>query len=391
MAPKKNSVAKKARWKSSDSKTADKEEKSRREDAGTSGGPMVCCTPRGCGEGGAVSLDQDGVVRMECTNTKCDQGNLMHKSCFEAYEEFLVKVLVKSGRSTRMRCTDAQMRQGLWTKIWYNTSKCSICNCGGHLRKDVEWETTKEEETQAPVGKTGKKKSAEKPSLVGYTNRKAKRGKPLLKVLVDVNKSKKEAVKKDEKAVNQDQSCPPTQSCDLSSESEIDDDDGEPSAPLGYFGCSNIPNSLPAYEHPNFGYETYDMQLYWQQAASSSNSCLPLPTSTEGWDREICSSNSHPTSPNSELPDAIVECFAEWWLHVGWRECALYMEQQGLNTKHLISAHELEMTLELTSDPAIPVAKQLEPWLQDEGWQGFVQHYTERSKVTDLVGSEFSW
>ncbi|XP_035663044.1 uncharacterized protein LOC118406809 isoform X1 [Branchiostoma floridae] len=391
MAPKKSAVAKRARQKS-ESKTTDKEDRSRRENSGTAGGALVCCTPRGCGEGGTVTLDQNSAVRMVCTNTKCDQGNLMHKACFEAYEEYLLKMLVKSGRSNRMRCTDAQMRQGLWTKIWHITSKFSVCNCGGHLRKDIDWEPA-EEEPQAPVPKAGKKKSTEKPSLVGYSNRKGTKGQTKSKLIHHVNNNIKKSgtihsVKKEEEQAQtgkNDQSYPPAQSCDLSPECEIgDDDDAEPSALLGYLGCSNIPYTLPVDEHPDFGYETYDMH-----AVSSSNSYSSLPTSTE--DNEIHCSNSHPTSPNSELPNSLVECFAVWWVNEGWRECAFYMEQQGLNMKHLISAHELEMTLELTSDPAIPVAKQLEPWLQDEGWQGFVQHYAERSEVTELVGSEFSW
>ncbi|CAH1250600.1 HECA [Branchiostoma lanceolatum] len=385
MAPRKNAVAKRARQKS-ECKSTDKEDRSRREPSGA--GALVCCTPRGCGEGGAVTLGQDGLVRMVCTNTKCDQGNLMHKGCFEAYEEYVIKRLMKS-RGGRIRCSDAQLRQGLWGKSWNITSKISVCNCGGHLRKDREWEPVEEAEPQAPVAKAVKKKSTEKPSLVGFSNRRSKKAQSSMRVL-ELNKNLKAGVKKGEEPVQTDQSCPPTQSCDQSSESEADDDDGEPSAPLGYLGCSNIPSFLPVDEHLDFGHENYNMQSYYQQAASSSNSS-PLPTSTDHWNSETCHSNNHPTSPDSEVPNALVECFAEWWVNDGWRECALYMAQQGLNTQHLISAHELEMTLELTSDPAIPVAEQLEPWLQEEGWQGFVQHYIERVEVTDLVGSEFDW
>lgn len=140
-----------------------------------------CCYPKGCLlPTGSPSWDS---VRFFCNNEQCDKSGLMHGECAEAFEEDILAYLRSVGRARSW--SDKQRRQNIWTKKGYDLIyKCCACNCGkGHLRKDLDYKPTNEEETFQQVKNKRKKKKNEKLNLVspgstcpaGNTNKMAQR------------------------------------------------------------------------------------------------------------------------------------------------------------------------------------------------------------------------
>ena len=79
------------------------------------------------------------VVKVVCNNDHCDQGQYMHRECFEAWEQTVLTYLRSCGRARSW--SEKQRLQNLWTKRGYDLAfKACSCKCGkGHLRKDLDW------------------------------------------------------------------------------------------------------------------------------------------------------------------------------------------------------------------------------------------------------------
>lgn len=79
------------------------------------------------------------VVKVVCNNDHCEQGQYMHKECFEIWEQTVLTYLKSCGRARSW--SEKQRLQNLWTKRGYDLAfKACSCKCGkGHLRKDLDW------------------------------------------------------------------------------------------------------------------------------------------------------------------------------------------------------------------------------------------------------------
>lgn len=79
------------------------------------------------------------VVKVVCNNDHCDQGQYMHRECFETWEQTVLTYLRSCGRARSW--SEKQRLQNLWTKRGYDLAfKACSCKCGkGHLRKDLDW------------------------------------------------------------------------------------------------------------------------------------------------------------------------------------------------------------------------------------------------------------
>uniref|UniRef100_A0A915BE01 Headcase protein n=1 Tax=Parascaris univalens TaxID=6257 RepID=A0A915BE01_PARUN len=126
--------------------------------------------PSGCLRGNALSQipEEDG-VKMECTNMQCPfKGQLMHRECFEALEENLIKIMSNIGSARGW--TDAQRRANLWDKkgLTLIQKKCR-CPCGLgllHLDETELFLSQRQMAPQAPpVSKNKKSKSKNLPKL----------------------------------------------------------------------------------------------------------------------------------------------------------------------------------------------------------------------------------
>uniref|UniRef100_A0A0M3IFF1 Headcase domain-containing protein n=1 Tax=Ascaris lumbricoides TaxID=6252 RepID=A0A0M3IFF1_ASCLU len=150
--------------------------------------------PSGCLRGNALSQtpEEDG-VKMECTNMQCPfKGQLMHRECFEALEENLIKIMSNIGSARGW--TDAQRRANLWDKkgLTLIQKKCR-CPCGLgllHLDETELFLSQRQMAPQAPpVSKSKKGKSKNLPKLnfggrpkaasLRYINKHCNRKKPL--------------------------------------------------------------------------------------------------------------------------------------------------------------------------------------------------------------------
>ncbi|KHN82834.1 Headcase protein [Toxocara canis] len=87
--------------------------------------------PSGCLRGLPVpQTPEEGGVKMECTNMQCPfKEQLMHRECFEALEDNLIKIMSNIGSARGW--TEAQRRANLWDKKGLNLiqKKCR-CPCG---------------------------------------------------------------------------------------------------------------------------------------------------------------------------------------------------------------------------------------------------------------------
>ncbi|XP_043863422.1 headcase protein isoform X2 [Drosophila mojavensis] len=107
-----------------------------------------CCYPNGeCTKlDTLIALDDQSrlgdYVRVVCNNENCNEGQYMHRDCFEQWEAGVLQQLKASARGRSW--SERQRVQQLWTKKGYDLvyKNCS-CKCGrGHLRKDLEWPPT---------------------------------------------------------------------------------------------------------------------------------------------------------------------------------------------------------------------------------------------------------
>lgn len=100
-----------------------------------------CCIPGTCPVKDEL-IDTEEItdeVRVVCNNEACFEGNWMHKSCFDSWEETVLAYLRSCGRARSW--SEKQRLQNLWTKKGYDLAfKACDCNCGkGHLRKDLDY------------------------------------------------------------------------------------------------------------------------------------------------------------------------------------------------------------------------------------------------------------
>ena len=120
----------------------------------------LCCVPTGCD-----SLNQEPIntsdpgdaVRVYCNNEQCEEGQWMHKDCFEHWEFHVLSFLKTCGRARSW--SEKQRLQNLWTKKGYDLAyKACNCKCGrGHLRKDLNYHPQTKAEERKP--KKSKKKT----------------------------------------------------------------------------------------------------------------------------------------------------------------------------------------------------------------------------------------
>lgn len=100
-----------------------------------------CCMPGSCPvlEELIDREELNDAVRVVCNNESCTEGNWMHKSCFDTWEETVLAYLRSCGRARSW--SEKQRLQNLWTKKGYDLAfKACDCNCGkGHLRKDLDY------------------------------------------------------------------------------------------------------------------------------------------------------------------------------------------------------------------------------------------------------------
>lgn len=126
---------------------------------------LKCCFPGACPVKEEL-IDTENVgdaVRVICNNEACGEGNWMHKSCFDSFEENVLAYLRSCGRARSW--SEKQRLQNLWTKKGYDLAfKACDCNCArGHLRKDLDYVPPVVVDNAAK--KKHKKKSAGKPEL----------------------------------------------------------------------------------------------------------------------------------------------------------------------------------------------------------------------------------
>lgn len=125
-----------------------------------------CCFPGNCPVKEEM-IDTENVadaVRVVCNNEACTEGNWMHKSCFESFEDSVLSYLRSCGRARSW--SEKQRLQNLWTKKGYDLAfKACDCNCSkGHLRKDLDYIAPVQVDN-AGKKKHKKKQSTNKPEL----------------------------------------------------------------------------------------------------------------------------------------------------------------------------------------------------------------------------------
>ncbi|XP_028410683.1 headcase protein-like [Dendronephthya gigantea] len=135
-----------------------------------------CCYPKGC-----ISSDSTpwNSVRFVCNNEQCDRSGFMHGECADAFEEDILAYLRSVGRARSW--SDKQRRQNIWTKKGYDLIyKCCACSCGkGHLKKDLDYKPSGDEDSFQQVKSRRKKnKAAQKPLLTVSPNCNATSGMP---------------------------------------------------------------------------------------------------------------------------------------------------------------------------------------------------------------------
>lgn len=126
----------------------------------------LCCVPAGCHIEEPINLDYlADVVKVICNNEHCQEGQFMHKLCFEQWEETVLTYLRSTGRARSW--SEKQRLQNLWTKKGYDLAyKACGCKCGkGHLRKDLDWMPPSVNVDDVSRKKKGRKKKNDKPAL----------------------------------------------------------------------------------------------------------------------------------------------------------------------------------------------------------------------------------
>lgn len=125
-----------------------------------------CCFPGPCPVKEEL-IDTENVgdaIRVVCNNEACVEGNWMHKSCFDSFEEGVLAYLRSCGRARSW--SEKQRLQNLWTKKGYDLAfKACDCTCAkGHIRKDLDYVAPLAVDN-APGKKKNKRKPTNKPEL----------------------------------------------------------------------------------------------------------------------------------------------------------------------------------------------------------------------------------
>jgi len=95
----------------------------------------------GCTSGFPLPTSETGGIRLFCSNANCKYaGQLMHSTCVDKYEQYLVKLLGNSGSARGW--TEVQKWSNLWEKKGLGLiQKYARCLCGlGVVHRDVEAE-----------------------------------------------------------------------------------------------------------------------------------------------------------------------------------------------------------------------------------------------------------
>ena len=110
---------------------------------------VFCCVPRGCDRyrEDLISADDPGdAVKVLCSNDNCTESGWMHADCFQEWELQVLSYLRSCGRARSWN--DKQRMQNIWTRKGYDlVFRACDCKCGkGHLRKDLDYISPKQED-----------------------------------------------------------------------------------------------------------------------------------------------------------------------------------------------------------------------------------------------------
>ncbi|XP_065176271.1 headcase protein homolog [Sycon ciliatum] len=102
---------------------------------------LVCCKPGGClkDEKSIASEDKPETERVVCSWEGCTRSGVMHRVCFNDFEDQVLTYLKGAGRARSW--SEKQRRQNVWNKKGYDLAyKACNCDCGkGFLRKDMDY------------------------------------------------------------------------------------------------------------------------------------------------------------------------------------------------------------------------------------------------------------
>lgn len=104
---------------------------------------LQCCIPNetclnvNSRDFGLINMDDlSDCMHVLCTNELCQQGQYMHKDCFDLWERMIVQRLSVYGPMWKKLFNE----QSIWTQENYPTIyRFCQCKCGGYLRKDLDW------------------------------------------------------------------------------------------------------------------------------------------------------------------------------------------------------------------------------------------------------------
>eukprot|EP00041_Stephanoeca_diplocostata_P026925 m.733985 g.733985 ORF g.733985 m.733985 type:complete len:440 (-) comp23077_c0_seq4:1385-2704(-) len=86
-----------------------------------------------------LTITFDTLYQVDCSNNRCPLSGYMHKECFRAFEDQVLKFMRVTGRAQSW--SEEMRRNNVWTKKGYNiVKKFCKCRCGdGNLRRDINW------------------------------------------------------------------------------------------------------------------------------------------------------------------------------------------------------------------------------------------------------------
>lgn len=131
-----------------------------------------CCRPGGClREDAALQApDLKETERVICSWDGCTRCGMMHRACFNDFEDQVLVYLKGTGRARSW--SEKQRRQNLWNKKGYDLAfKACNCDCGkGFLRKDMDYKPPQVGEGEASSldseeKRKKKSKKSEKPMM----------------------------------------------------------------------------------------------------------------------------------------------------------------------------------------------------------------------------------
>ena len=123
-----------------------------------------CCRPGGCLREESL-LNVDDLLeteRVSCSWEGCTRCGVMHRACFNDFEDQVLIYLKGTGRARSW--SEKQRRQNLWNKKGYDLAfKACNCDCGkGFLRKDMDYKPPHFEEDSGCVDTEDKRKKKSK-------------------------------------------------------------------------------------------------------------------------------------------------------------------------------------------------------------------------------------